>query len=131
MIAIISSILASIGLGALNPFVPVFVSMDMVISTLCVILMYKWNSYITSKIFCCCMPSPASELSSMTTSEMTATPSTPRMMQNSGDQTMQSDKPSVPQISTSITMVNSKSEYDHDQDGTIVVTAGRNTVIIS
>lgn len=56
MIAIISSIVAMAGLGAMPSSVPVFVSMDMFLSTACVILMYKWNTAITTKLFWCCIP---------------------------------------------------------------------------
>eukprot|EP00483_Globobulimina_turgida_P010868 UN10889 len=47
-----------VGIGAASNIVPVFVASDMLISTLCVVLMYKWNTFITQAIFCCCMPKP-------------------------------------------------------------------------
>eukprot|EP01084_Bolivina_argentea_P030627 56705_1 len=56
LIAIISSILSMAGIGNIPNIVPVFVALDMLISTLCVVLMYKWNSYIAEIMFYCCMP---------------------------------------------------------------------------
>ena len=56
VIAVISSVVALAGIGAVSHITPTFVSVDMFISTCCVILMYKWNSKITESLFCCCMP---------------------------------------------------------------------------
>merc|ERR1712216_422703 len=53
MIAIITNISATVGIGAFNPLAPVFVSINLIVSTISVILMFDWNSYITSKILCC------------------------------------------------------------------------------
>ena len=115
MIAIFSSILASVGLGALNPFVPVFVSMDMIISTLCVILMYKWNSYITSKIFYCCMPPKISAMSVAISNDR------PSSANNAPLETIDTDKPSIPTTDPSIKSVNSNSDPLHDSN-TITMT---------
>ena len=58
MTAIISSILTLICCALFQSVAHAFISLDICISTLCIILMFKWNSFITSKIFCCCIPSP-------------------------------------------------------------------------
>jgi len=59
MIAIVSSLVAMGGLGAVSDLTPVFVSCDMLLSTLCVILMYKWNATVTTTLFWCCVPALA------------------------------------------------------------------------
>eukprot|EP01084_Bolivina_argentea_P137940 242930_1 len=56
IIAVFSSIIAIIGIEIFHDIVPVFVGFDIIVSTLSVILMFEWNSFITSKIFVCCMP---------------------------------------------------------------------------
>eukprot|EP01084_Bolivina_argentea_P046407 85463_1 len=53
VITVLSSIMAIFCI-ALLPFAEVFCSSDIIISTVCIILMYKWNDKIFAKICCCC-----------------------------------------------------------------------------
>merc|ERR1711971_678121 len=57
VIVMLSSMISLIGIGLFNDVVPVWVSSDMCLSAIRVVLMYEWNSRITDVIFCCFMPS--------------------------------------------------------------------------
>eukprot|EP01083_Nonionella_stella_P000868 2472_1 len=54
IVTITSSIIAVMGIGLLD-FPQVFGGCDIVISTLCIILMYKWNNSTYERLFCCCL----------------------------------------------------------------------------
>ena len=49
--------LAMIGF-ALISMPELFVSLDLNVSSFCIILLYKWNDGIAARIFCCCLLSP-------------------------------------------------------------------------
>jgi len=63
MAAILSSLISMAGIGALTDYVAAFVAFDMFVSTVSVILMYKWNASFTNKLLCCCVVSEKSEAS--------------------------------------------------------------------
>ena len=54
IIAISSTIISLICMGLIGAQ-QIFISIDIVISLLAVILMYQWNKAITQKLFCCCL----------------------------------------------------------------------------
>merc|ERR1719203_1770164 len=74
MIAILSSIVSMFGIAVFGDIVPVFVASDMFLSAICIILMYKWNKFITDALFCCCLPSE-SRVADVTNLGMNAVPS--------------------------------------------------------
>ena len=53
-IAISSSVIALVCVATFNIYVFV-INADVIISILCIILMYHWNAYITDKLLCCCI----------------------------------------------------------------------------
>jgi len=99
MMAILSSLISMAGIGALTDFVAAFVSFDMFVSTVSVILMYKWNAPITNKMLCCCLPKSPKQKPTKAESTGTGTGSTGTMPQplDMKPVASASDFPPVPQ----------------------------------
>ena len=63
VVCIASSIASMAGIGAATDYVPLWVAMDMMVSTVCVVLMFEWNAHIAARLFCCCLPQAEAQVS--------------------------------------------------------------------